>query len=105
MPTRLCLEPSCGNPATYRGRCPGHARTTNRVTHRNRTVYNSARWKYARRRVLFEQPLCPCGAIATDVDHIIAIEAGGNPWARANLMGLCAVCHGRKTRREQQATP
>jgi 5-methylcytosine-specific restriction endonuclease McrA len=101
MPTRLCAWPRCGNPATYRGYCPEHARTNNQATHRNRTVYNSAKWKHTRKLVLFEQPLCPCGDIATDVDHITAIEAGGNPWVRSNLQALCASCHGRKTRQEQ----
>lgn len=103
MPTRLCAEPGCPHPATYRGRCPSHARTTNRHTHRNRTIYNSKRWQLLRKRVLFEQPICnACDtALATDVDHITAIEAGGDPWARANLQGLCQPCHSAKTRQEQ----
>jgi 5-methylcytosine-specific restriction protein A len=101
MPTRLCLTPRCPNPATYRGRCATHSTTHNRATHHNRALYNSKRWKRTRERVLYEQPLCPCGAIATDVDHITAIEAGGDPWARANLQGLCHPCHSTKTRREQ----
>src|SRR5688572_30750830 len=107
MPTRLCLQAGCPNPATYRGRCPTHARTTNQATHHNRTIYNSARWKHTRERVLYEQPLCAsdgCDEISTDVDHITAIEAGGDPWARHNLQGLCASCHGRKTKREQATT-
>jgi 5-methylcytosine-specific restriction endonuclease McrA len=101
VPTRLCLESHCPNPATYRGRCPAHARTVNRATHHNRRIYNSKRWAILRRRVLFEQPLCPCGDIATDADHITAIEAGGDPFSRANVQALCASCHSRKTRQEQ----
>ena len=101
MPTRLCLTPRCPNPATYRGRCQGHARTTNRDTHRNRTLYNSAKWKHTRRRILFEEPLCPCGEIAVDVHHVQDIDDGGDPWARSNLVGLCKSCHGRVTRAEQ----
>jgi 5-methylcytosine-specific restriction protein A len=105
MPTRLCAEPGCPHPAHYRGRCPAHARTTNRTTHHNRTIYNSRRWQLLRRRVLFEQPICATcdDAIATDVDHITAIEAGGDPWSRANLQGLCHACHSIKTRAEQHA--
>jgi 5-methylcytosine-specific restriction protein A len=102
VPTRLCLEPRCPNPATYRGRCPTHATTTNRDTHHNRTVYNSKRWQLLRRSVLFNHPLCECGAIATDVDHIVPIDKGGAAYHRANLQPLCARCHGRKTRQEQQ---
>lgn len=106
MPTRLCAEARCPEPATYRGRCPGHARTNNRNTHSNtahRAIYNSKRWQLLRRRVLFEQPICAgCdNALAVDVDHKVAIEDGGAPWAHNNLQGLCKQCHGRKTRQEQ----
>jgi 5-methylcytosine-specific restriction endonuclease McrA len=105
MPVRLCLEPRCPNPATYRGRCQAHARTTNKDTHRNRSIYNSKRWALTRRAVLHDQPICTtCDqALATDVDHIVAIEAGGDPWARHNLQGLCQSCHSAKTRQEQTA--
>jgi 5-methylcytosine-specific restriction endonuclease McrA len=103
MPTRLCSTPKCPNPATYRGRCKGHAKQRNRDTHRNRQIYNSRRWKYLRRAVLFDEPLCQCGEIATDVDHIIPIEQGGDPYSRVNLQPLCFSCHGRKTKREMMA--
>lgn len=107
MPTRLCVEPACPNPATYRGRCQDHAKQRNRETHRNRYLYNSNRWRRRRKQVLFEQPLCPgvlgdpCGEIAVDVHHIIDIDDGGEPWARTNLVGLCRRCHARLTRQEQ----
>jgi 5-methylcytosine-specific restriction endonuclease McrA len=103
MPIRLCLEPECSEVAAYRGRCPDHGRTNNRATHHNQHVYNSQRWKYLRRSVLQEQPICQScdDALATDVDHITAIAAGGNPWARGNLQGLCKQCHSKKTRMEQ----
>src|SRR5688500_4797006 len=100
MPTRLCLEPRCPSPATYRGRCQAHARTNERHTHTHKHLYNSVRWQRTRRTVLFKQPLCECGAIATDVDHVTAIEDGGNPWALFNLQALCASCHATKTNRE-----
>lgn len=102
MPTRLCSEPRCPHPATTRGRCATHARTTDRQINRaGHAIYRTRRWQLLRRRVLFEQPLCPCGAIAVDVDHIRSLEQGGKPYERANLMGLCKACHGRKTKREQ----
>jgi 5-methylcytosine-specific restriction endonuclease McrA len=103
MPIRLCLEPRCPAPATYRGRCATHSRSNERTTHARRHFYNSGRWKYTRRRVLHDQPLCPCGEIATDVDHIQAIEDGGDPWSRNNLQGLCKACHSIKTSRELRA--
>jgi 5-methylcytosine-specific restriction protein A len=101
MPTRLCLNAGCPNPATYRGRCAEHARTLNRTTHRNRRIYNSKRWAITRRSVLHQHPLCPCGAIATDVHHIVDLEAGGDPWAQHNLQALCHPCHSRTTRQGQ----
>lgn len=100
MPTKLCSEPRCPLPATYRGRCAEHQRSVNRATHRNRHIYGSKRWQMLRRRVLFEQPLCPCGEIAVDVDHIVGLEQGGAPYERANCQGLCKSCHSRKTREE-----
>lgn len=100
---RACLEPRCPEPATYRGRCAGHSRRRERQTHRNKAIYNSRRWKYLRRRRLFLDPLCSCGEIATDVDHIVPIDDGGAPYELENTQSLCATCHGRKTRREQHA--
>jgi 5-methylcytosine-specific restriction endonuclease McrA len=108
MPTRLCSEPRCPSPATYRGRCATHARTNNQRTHRNRTIYNSKRWRILRRHILTHQPLCAgyndaeCDGIATDVDHITPIHQGGDAWNPTNLQPLCQSCHGRKTRNEQQ---
>lgn len=107
MPTRLCVDRSaghgCPNPAVRNSRCPRHAKERNKETHPNRAFYNTARWRRTARRVLFEQPLCPCGEIAVDVDHIKPIEAGGDRWARDNLRGLCKSCHGQKTSRELRA--
>jgi len=100
MPIRLCNQPQCPEPAAYRGRCQRHAKQREQATHPNKTLYNSTRWQLLRRRVLFNQPLCGCGAIATDVDHIRAVEDGGQEWALANLQGLCAACHSRKTNQE-----
>lgn len=104
MPTRLCADPGCPNPASYRGRCQEHQRQVNRDTHRNRQVYNSKRWRMLRRQVLLEQPLCACGCgrISEDVDHVMPIEQGGAPWSRQNLQALTHSCHAAKTRREMQ---
>lgn len=106
MPIRICKATvdghGCPNVATYKGRCPEHARERERVTHGNKHIYNTKRWLMLRRRVLFEQPLCPCGEIATDADHIVRIEAGGEPWARANIQALCHPCHSVKTNAEMR---
>lgn len=78
-----------------------HARDREAKTHPNKSVYNSKRWQVLRRSVLFNHPLCECGEIATDVDHRVPIEQGGDTWSRANLQALCHRCHSIKTRREQ----
>jgi 5-methylcytosine-specific restriction protein A len=102
VPIRLCLDPRCRNPATYRGRCADHARSWDKAAKRvGYHVYRSKRWEMLRRRVLFEQPLCECGAIAVDVDHITPLEQGGRPYERKNCQGLCKRCHGQKTKAEQ----
>jgi len=63
---------------------------------------------HQRRRaiVLAEHPLCAmCLAegrvtAATVYDHIVPINAGGSAAAMSNGQGLCAVCHSRKTAKE-----
>lgn len=47
--------------------------------------------------VLREEPLCQtCGDPASEVDHIVSRERGGED-TRENLQGLCKPCHSRKT--------
>lgn len=63
-------------------------------------MYGTKRWRMLSRRVLNEQPWCvlECGRLATEVDHILPVEDGGQAWDRANLQPLCHECHSRKTR-------
>lgn len=107
MPSAPCLEPGCPAFAIYRGRCNDHASERNRETHGARApdaraVYGSRRWAILRRRKMAADPICEdCGSeLATDVDHIIALEDEGDAWTWDNLRSLCARCHGRKTQRE-----
>lgn len=68
-----------------------------------RWPYNTGRWHRLRRAKLRETPLCEhCvrATVATQVDHVVAIAKGGDPWAWENLQSLCSSCHSRKTNRE-----
>ena len=98
---RLCLTRGCSHPAKYRGRCRIHSAKREQATHPNRALYSSKRWRMLRRKRLGMNPLCPCGAIATDVDHITPIEEGGPPFSLANTRSLCHSCHSKVTRQAQ----
>lgn len=64
--------------------------------------YNTTEWKRVRLDKLRADPLCqycPPGRarVATQVDHVKAVAAGGDPFAWANLRSSCQACHSRKT--------
>ena len=64
-----------------------------------------AAWRKLRAVFLRQHPDCAtprCGAMATDVDHIVSIR--DRPDLRldwGNLRSLCAPCHARRTARDQ----
>jgi len=70
--------------------------------------YDSQRWKNLRAYQLNKRPLCEsCDkkhltTEATQVDHITPIVDGGSLTSLDNLQSLCAKCHSRKTREENQ---
>lgn len=70
--------------------------------------YNTKLWKSIRKTKLYRDPICQqCEAdgrteAATDVDHVLAISKGGEPWSMSNLRSLCHSCHSRKTRHVDQ---
>lgn len=65
--------------------------------------YGSRPWRAARAAQLHKQPYCEtCLLIgmhtrATEVDHRVAITAGGHPFASGNLRSLCKSHHSQKT--------
>jgi len=61
-------------------------------------VYHSAKWLNTRRYILAGQPLCECGKLAQEVDHIVPLSRGGAPYALENLQPLCSECHREKHR-------
>jgi 5-methylcytosine-specific restriction protein A len=105
-PRRRCTTPLCPNPVAS-GRCPAcQAKADARYERAGKAIYNTARWRRLSRRVLDERPICQtrgCRARSAEVDHVIAIEDGGDPWDETNLAALCSPCHGRKTRAEVAA--
>ena len=36
-----------------------------------------------------------------EVDHVVPLERGGEPWQLGNLQALCRTCHIAKTRGER----
>lgn len=110
MPTalpRTCTTPRCPGTAARGGKCASCAR--DRESERNQrrplslAVYRSARWRALRRRHLDGNPWCQherCPLPATEVDHVIRIEAGGDPWSEDNLQSLCHDHHSEKTAHE-----
>jgi 5-methylcytosine-specific restriction endonuclease McrA len=78
-----------------------------------RAVYNTAKWrKGTRLQVLSEEPICriakicveKCGRAmpSTEVDHIIPVRTGIDPFLRRNLQGACHDCHAWKTATEKK---
>jgi 5-methylcytosine-specific restriction endonuclease McrA len=68
----------------------------------NRSFYSSSAWLKLRGAQLAEQPLCEIrklcdGLPATEVDHVIPIEAGGDSHNIDNLQSACKRCHSWKT--------
>jgi 5-methylcytosine-specific restriction endonuclease McrA len=101
-PIRLCNEPRCPEPATVRGRCARHATEQRKLTRSPFDAFYSSRaWRIARRRQLFEHPLCQyvledgteCATIADSVHHIDELTEGGAPRDPANLMSTCRPHH------------
>ena len=62
-----------------------------------------------RRAVLREQPRCQlrlkgCTTWSTEVDHIVPLFEGGDPWRWENLQGVCHECHSQKSSEERRRT-
>lgn len=66
-----------------------------RDTRRDRP-YDAA-WRRFARWYLGKWPACSCGALATQVDHVVPLARGGAKFDVRNCQGLCAPCHSRKT--------
>ena len=68
-------------------------------------LYNTARWRSARKRFLKQHPLCvACGVIATVVDHALGHDDHWREsfWDSGQWQSMCGPCHSRKTNREER---
>jgi len=77
-------------------------RRSDAARERERTIYNSSRWKKLRaRKVESVRHQCQrCGRLSArlHVHHRIALEDGGDPFPKIDqLEALCASCHSSET--------
>jgi 5-methylcytosine-specific restriction protein A len=113
-PKRPCARPYCPRLLDHGEECPEHGPTArNRENDRQpkraqkRKFYQTPEWRTFREDILVRDPVCrikdkcaPKGAPSTCVDHVIPIEAGGEPLDPRNAQGACWPCHSAKTARE-----
>ena len=103
-PATPCAVPGCPNRAVKGGRCEEHWKAAQREYNAQRGSAAAqgydAKWRRIRGRFLKYHELCVvCGAVATEVDHIVALKDGGtHEWS--NLRAMCKRCHSTKTARE-----
>lgn len=99
---RACLD--CGAPV-HGPRCLDCHNKAQRTWHNpeRKRIYASPRWKSIRKAVLMANPWCSvagCTNPATDVDHIVPLRDGVDPYDVKNLQGLCKKHHSQKTASE-----
>ena len=105
---------ACGYPS-----CPGIARPGKKYCSKHSGMerkpddrpsagvrgYDAA-WQKFRIWYLRRHPICViagCGCVAMVVDHIKALNDGGDKYDEANLQAMCAFHHNQKTARENKA--
>ena len=113
QPLKRCAALSCAEliPSNGVRFCAEHVpkvcpRDRSEYHRANKYFYSSARWRGFRKWFLRQFPICSdtkCTAPATDVDHIKAIEDGGEKFDSNNCQSLCHSCHSIKTRTDQLA--
>jgi 5-methylcytosine-specific restriction protein A len=74
----------------------------------DKRVYKTARWLRLRLLQLSMHPLCKyCheqgrATLAVDVDHIVPLAKGGEPYDLGNLQSLCKTCHSSVKQKEER---
>jgi len=102
--------PGCPEIVRGRARCPEHDRALRAEIDSLRPAAArrgyDASWRRIRIAHLRREPLCRFCAekgvvtAATDVDHVVALAAGGTH-DDTNLRSLCHSCHSARTARDQ----
>lgn len=91
---RPCPAPGCPNLTSTAYPCKVHAA-------KGRAGPYDKTWEKVRLKWLQRHPLCAfCGRVATEVNHVKMIRAGGDRLKGSNLQSLCGPCHRRLTVRE-----
>ena len=59
------------------------------------------------KKVLARDPICRvCNQrLSTEVDHIVPLSQGGDPWDLDGLQGICGPCHHVKSGQEFASDP
>lgn len=104
----FCAEQGCRT-LVASGRCAEHQRRRDARQYYPAPIaawYSSAAWRRLRAEVRREQPFCrPCRlagrkSLSTQVDHVVKHHGDRALFFdKANLQGICASCHLRKTAR------
>ncbi len=113
MPKKICNQIGCNTLIQMSERyCPNHKREVNFKRYKDynkrnndefRTFYSKHKWREVRKLVIKINPLCFCGEIATNVDHIQELRqlplGINDPLAYdlSNLNPLCDHHHRLKT--------
>lgn len=104
---RVCTK--CGNafsaPFQAQG---GRPRTRCDDCRSNHAKIDGARWRKLRKQVLDRNPSCTvpgCRRPATQVDHIVPLAKGGDPFDLGNLRPICGPCNASKASRVRNGLP
>jgi 5-methylcytosine-specific restriction endonuclease McrA len=75
----------------------GRQRTRCDACRPNIAKIDGKRWRELRRQILTANPLCVyCGAPASELDHVVPLSMGGDPFALENLVSSCKRCNSSK---------
>jgi 5-methylcytosine-specific restriction protein A len=113
MPERPCVIPGCPRFARPNsGKCDEHAREYERERSRRRReatkgIFKRKKWAMTREAVLARDSICKvCDRrLSVEVDHIMPLSEGGDPWSLEGLQGICPACHEAKTTEENRRRP